>query len=164
MADAGKVCKACGCEKPATEFTRKKPAKDGLQTCCKPCRAAEQRAYRLAHPEQVSETLRRYREKRSPGGNWLAKKTPEERRAIHRERSRKRRALYPLQASAWRKVETAVKWGKLKRPAACEACGKAGAVEAHHDDYTKPLDVKWLCDPCHGKADVQRRKTARQGE
>lgn len=37
--------------------------------------------------------------------------------------------------------------GKLI-PAPCEKCGTA-KTEMHHDDYAKPLDVRWLCRPCH---------------
>jgi len=42
-------------------------------------------------------------------------------------------------------VEYAVRSGKLKRQL-CEKCGKS--AQAHHDDYEKPLDVRWLC-PVH---------------
>lgn len=56
---------------------------------------------------------------------------------------------------AHNKVEKAVKRGDLI-PQPCEACGaeyefKDGrrAVQAHHDDYSKPLDVRWLCQRCH---------------
>jgi predicted DNA-binding protein YlxM (UPF0122 family) len=52
-------------------------------------------------------------------------------------------------------VEKAIKKGIL-RPKKCEECGRNGRmrdgrreVQAHHDDYTKPLKVRWLCQPCH---------------
>ena len=35
-------------------------------------------------------------------------------------------------------------------PRPCERCGHAINVQAHHEDYTKPLEVVWLCPPCHG--------------
>ncbi len=51
---------------------------------------------------------------------------------------------------ARRRVATAVANGSLVRPATCEACGKQCTPEAHHDDYAKPLVVRWLCSGCHG--------------
>jgi len=42
----------------------------------------------------------------------------------------------------------AVRDGRLTRQP-CEVCGRTETVEAHHDDYTKPLDVRWLCRPHH---------------
>lgn len=54
-------------------------------------------------------------------------------------------------------VEKAVASGRLARPDVCETCdGTGGAfrdgrhpIQAHHCDYNKPLDVMWLCQPCH---------------
>lgn len=44
-------------------------------------------------------------------------------------------------------VNRAVKTKRLiKQP--CEDCG-AKKVDAHHEDYFKPLDVRWLCRQCH---------------
>lgn len=37
--------------------------------------------------------------------------------------------------------------GKLV-PQPCEVCG-AAEVEMHHDDYSKPLEVRWLCREHH---------------
>jgi hypothetical protein len=46
--------------------------------------------------------------------------------------------------------------GALSRPLSCEACGETTEIEAHHPDYSKPLEVKWLCVACHRAA---HRKT-----
>jgi len=43
----------------------------------------------------------------------------------------------------------AVRKGRLVRPDRCSKCGVVGAVEGHHDDYTHPLQVTWLCSSCH---------------
>ena len=50
---------------------------------------------------------------------------------------------------------TAIKNGTLVRQS-CEVCGKKKG-QAHHDDYTKPLDVRWLCPKHHAQADKERR-------
>jgi len=47
------------------------------------------------------------------------------------------------------KVRYAIKKGKLTRKP-CEVCGKEKAY-AHHDDYSKPLDVRWLCAVHHSE-------------
>ena len=47
-------------------------------------------------------------------------------------------------------VRDAIRRGELTRDA-CEVCGSDRNVDAHHDDYTKPLDVRWLCRSCHQK-------------
>jgi ribosomal protein S27AE len=49
-------------------------------------------------------------------------------------------------AARWRCSE-AIRKGELTR-STCETCG-AEKAEAHHDDYSKPLDVRWLCRQCH---------------
>ena len=38
----------------------------------------------------------------------------------------------------------------------CEICGKLPA-RAHHDDYGKPMDVRWLCDSHHKKFHMEHR-------
>lgn len=50
-------------------------------------------------------------------------------------------------------VTAAINRGELTRPVVCELCKQCnGRIEAHHSDYGKPLDVVWLCIPCHKKA------------
>lgn len=65
-----------------------------------------------------------------------------------RERMRKRD---PIKSAAWVLLNNAVKTGKIERPSKCEECGVDSLVHGHHDDYSKPLSVKWLCIKCHGK-------------
>lgn len=48
--------------------------------------------------------------------------------------------------------------GKLERKP-CEACGSAES-QMHHDDYNKPLDVRWFCRPCHLGLHRAERKAA----
>ncbi len=42
-----------------------------------------------------------------------------------------------------RRVSTSIRQGKLKSQP-CEVCGNKKA-DAHHEDYSKPLDIKWVC-------------------
>ena len=44
-------------------------------------------------------------------------------------------------------LKTYIKRGKVIRKP-CEACGEEKS-EGHHEDYSKPLEVKWLCRKCH---------------
>jgi hypothetical protein len=39
---------------------------------------------------------------------------------------------------------------ELLRPDRCVECGVASErIEGHHEDYAKPLEILWLCSPCH---------------
>lgn len=53
----------------------------------------------------------------------------------------------PVKRRARSAVQSALRRGILTR-APCETCGRPNA-QAHHDDYARPLDVRWLCVPCH---------------
>ena len=57
---------------------------------------------------------------------------------------------YQIKNSARGAVHRAIKNGTLIKPAWCMTCGKeADIIEAHHADYSKPLDVIFLCKKCH---------------
>lgn len=75
-------------------------------------------------------------------------------------RARKRRwqrAHYSVEKNrAYRVLRTAIESGAVVKPNSCGKCGTAAkrqdgasAIQGHHDDYSKPLSVKWLCPPCH---------------
>jgi hypothetical protein len=46
-----------------------------------------------------------------------------------------------------------VQKGKVIKPSKCQKCRKKAPLEAHHKDYSKPLDVIWVCKCCHVKLD-----------
>ena len=51
-------------------------------------------------------------------------------------------------------LQKAMRAGKLVKPTVCEDCGQSfpkGWIHGHHEDYSQPLAVRWLCQPCHGK-------------
>ena len=50
---------------------------------------------------------------------------------------------------ARRLASEARKAGRLRPLYHCAECGPVAKVEMHHPDYSKPLEVVWLCSPCH---------------
>ena len=52
---------------------------------------------------------------------------------------------------ARRLATQAISKGILVRPNNCTECKKATKVHAHHNNYTKPLEVTWFCSKCHWK-------------
>jgi hypothetical protein len=62
-------------------------------------------------------------------------------------------------------VKHAIRTGRLV-PQPCEVCGSTGTcrnginyVHAHHDDYAKPLKVRWLCAAHHHEIHVRQWKS-----
>lgn len=70
-----------------------------------------------------------------------------------RETSRKWAANYrikfPEKRKAHHAISDAIVAGRLQRSVFCEECGLPAKTEGHHPDYTKPLEVDWLCPECH---------------
>jgi len=62
---------------------------------------------------------------------------------------------------AHRIVTNAIKKGELVRPDICSmADGHCnGPICAHHEDYSKPLDVVWLCNKHHRGVHAQKRRS-----
>ena len=129
-----KVCRKCGIEKDSSSFSLNHKMPSGRRHSCKGCEKAAEKARR----NNKAEEIRAYDRERS--------KTPA--RIKHNtENTRKFRSKNPEKYSAHIAVANAIKSGKLvKQP--CSVCGNEKS-EAHHEDYSKPLDVWWLCSQHH---------------
>jgi predicted Zn-ribbon and HTH transcriptional regulator len=95
--------------------------------------AQRTRAWKLAHPDRVALSTKQW--------------------------NRTHRDKYLLIHRVGERVRMAIRRGVLVRPPTCQNCGIAGRIEAAHGDYTRPLDVRWLCVPCHRRWDVAEPKS-----
>lgn len=101
---------------------RKRPLKDGPEAICKSCKSIK------------------FKERRKAPGF----------RESHREYERnKKRNEDRVKLKARRDVRQAIISGRMKRPESCQECGSVSEIHGHHIDYTRPLDVDWLCAKCH---------------
>jgi hypothetical protein len=155
-----KTCKKCLTEKPESEFYSLKAMRDGLTSDCKVCirRSVEERRLRMMEdPEWVEKELARHRLK--------TRKYREDGRVKQISQEAKRTAIakydekHPGKTKAKIAVNNAVRDKRLQK-LPCSICGSEDS-EGHHDDYTKPLDVLWLCPKHHAERHVQLRKQQR---
>jgi len=122
-----KKCFKCDIEQPIVNFYRHPQMGDGRLNKCKSCTRYDVRKNYAAKIEQYRE-YDRQRYQADP-----KKRTPKQRAP------QKRRAEIAL--------HNAVARGKIKR-LRCQMCDDPKS-EAHHPDYSKPLDVMWLCRKHH---------------
>lgn len=124
-----KKCFKCGEHKRESCFYAHPSMKDGFLNKCKECAKKDSLQNRLKNIEKI----RAYDRNR---GNRQDKGYLKE-----------YRKKYPAKYRAINIVNNAIRSKKLfKCP--CEVCGEKKAV-AHHDDYTKPLNIRWLCQAHH---------------
>lgn len=79
-----------------------------------------------------------------------------ERRAANAESAKRSIEKWPERHRARIAVSHAIRDGRLIRPDKCQRCGVGCVPQGSHDDYTHPLDVEWLCKPCHIAKDLPR--------
>lgn len=133
-----KKCFKCNVTKKISEFYKHKDMADGVLGKCKECAKKDAREHRNANIDNV----RLYDRQRA--------KLPH-RRKLSREYSEKYNNLFPLKRKAQWMVSNAIRSNKYIKPKLCQVCENDRKLEGHHDDYSKPLDIVWLCKPCHRK-------------
>ena len=139
-----KTCFKCNLNKPLVDFYKHSAMADGYLGKCKECAKLDV----LQHRANNLEKIREYDKERS--------KNPERKKAnvinnmLWRVKDKRRQMCHNA-------VSRAIKSGLLsKNP--CIKCGNKISL-ANHEDYDKPLDVIWFCQPCH----KQRHKEINQG-
>lgn len=144
-----KVCFKCSCEKPLEEFYAHPKMADGRLGKCKACTKADTIANRHARVDQYRE----YDRARASLPKRVQARTAYAATEAGRERGNAAKRAYierhPDRTAANRAVSKAIKSGRLTRDP-CHCCG-AAEVEGHHADYSKPLDVTWLCIEHHNQ-------------
>lgn len=142
-----KPCAQCGADNPARFYK-------GITKWCKECwrgKVRANRASKLNYYQQYD------RERNDNPDRVAARKAYADRqradanaKKLDQIRTRKWQTANRIKRDAHIKVGNAIARGELT-PQACERCGYGVGVHAHHEDYSKPLDVMWLCKTCHGK-------------
>lgn len=142
-----KLCKGpCGRTLDRSQFYRHSMMADGTLSYCKECVKGRIRLHRLNNDSVREREREKYR-------NSPAKKAAIARyKQRHPERVRLVRSVGQIARSAVRK-------GLIQRLTACQDCGQEGYVEGAHLDYSKPLEVRWLCRRCHRRWDAAHPKT-----
>ena len=152
-----KPCSSCKERKKLHEFYENKALTDGHENTCKVCFRKRSKLWRLrniAHVREMNRIANRKPKQRAYRAAWV--KTPTG-SASHKRTTARWRKRNKLKTRAHKKLWTAIRSGVVIRQR-CEVCN-VKKVHAHHSDYSKPLDVKWLC-PKHHMAlhGLERRK------
>ncbi len=139
-----KTCSTCKEIKPKTDFYKDKRTPDGLKYQCKKCHLES--SIRTRDEDKKRESNKRHmRNARKINPDKFRER--ERRLSINRAKDKKYLAR--------KELNNAVKRGDIIKPRFCKNCNKKRKITAHHDDYSKPLEVQWLCYTCHGKVHRQ---------
>ena len=130
-----KACFKCGVVKALDAFYRHPRMADGHLNKCKDC--AKQDSHESRHVKHRDRVLAYDRERASQP----------QRVALRARIQAAYRVEHPDRRRAQAKLRRAVLTGRIQ-PLPCLECG--AKAEAHHPDYSRPLDVVWLC-PAHHK-------------
>ena len=149
-----KYCFRCERELPLEQFYQHKGMADGLLNKCKDCTKRDSRkqyVQKTNEPDWVLLERKRQRLKEKAARDQGRRKKRKDNKAQKAWIIRN-----PQKRKAHSAVSNAIRDGRLsKQP--CEKCGDE-KVEAHHDDYSKPLNVRWFCLKHHNEYHTKLRE------
>jgi FtsZ-interacting cell division protein YlmF len=100
--------------------------------------------------EEYNAYFREYRAKNRDKMREYQRKYNQEYRKMHGYKNEKNsKDRYPEKEKARRILQTNVRYKIIDRPDMCCNCGTVTLIHGHHEDYSKPLEVIWLCSSCH---------------
>lgn len=139
-------CKSCERDLEAGAFYASNQSK------CKECVKASVRENRQANADYYR-SYDRMRYRADPKRKDAARKSAatEAGEAARKRYVSRLRTENPEKYIARNAVNNCIRGGRIAKGDACFFCGNEGNLQAHHRDYSKPLDVFWLCPACHGK-------------
>ena len=144
-----KVCRECNQEKPLTEFYKHAKMADGHLNKCIEC--VKKRVSK--HREANLEKIRAYDKKRGNLPHRIKARQEYTKTEAGKQARKKANAVqkkrYPMAYAAYVITSNAVRDGNLIQAKNCSVCNSTEKIEGHHDDYTKPLSIRWLCNKCH---------------
>jgi hypothetical protein len=149
-----KICSKCGRELPIDDFYKHPQMLDSHLNQCKECVKSRVKIHRTENKEYFKEyefnrnrTVKRREWKKKYVKNSEINKKNREKKRISLKNKRRSDKRYQQCHNA---LDRAVQKGEITRPDFCQVCGKKAIVIGHHCDYSKPLNVVWLCNTCHG--------------
>ena len=150
-------CTMCERILPLSEFYKSKIAKRGHEGKCKKCRYEQFKQWSKNNKDKIRANCIKYqevnkdkiRERKKIYQKQYAQKHYIEYRQKIIEYQKQYAKKYPSKARARGIVKNHIKYGKIKRPTICSCCNRKDVIHAHHEDYSKPLEIIWLCASCH---------------
>lgn len=156
MTTTKKTCFKCKELKPLDCFYKHSQMKDGRVNKCIECNKKDVIQNRLDKADYYR-SYDKYRASKPHRvmARKLYRETDEGKEAVKRAHQ-KWKEIYPDRRNAINKLNNAVRDKKIvKQP--CFVCG-CEKVEAHHFDYSRPLDVTWLCNYHHREVHIMAKE------
>jgi len=146
-----KVCTNCKVEKSVRYFYKKKGGRFGYHSECKECLKSKEHLHRLRYPELKKIRDQIYQEKLKEKFSGLNLPHHHVRISERSIMGFERYAEKKMQSLAGNLLNYAIRIKLISRPDKCSMCNLEAKIEGHHNDYSKPLQVAWVCQDCHIK-------------